>query len=425
MSSSMLEQAVIDAQSLREAALKSAEQEVLNKYSTEIKETMDKLLEQEDEGPSMDMMGGEVERDEIVDEIPMKAVGGEDLCPCPDDDEEVELDLDALKAAVDAEDEPMMEVETEEAPLEEEELMFEATEEELLSLLSEDENIEEELKNPKKADLNKDGKLSGYEKKRGAAIEKSMAADDKEDKEDKEEKNEAVDKEKEGEVLDADEVKEEVEYDLQELLDLEEEVEINEDEIKAALEEILKVDVENVPRGDLGTTHPTKAQQVHAVEVAAAQEADTEVSEEEDKLQKIIDDLQEQVSTLKVENNNLQKQHNELKSVALQASKKFEEINLSNAKLNYINSILKSDSLNERQKENIVEKISGANTITESKFIFETVSESVSNRTQKAPKNLKEALNKNSTLVLKSNNKEQASSSKSTVDRMKRLAGII
>ena len=418
----MLEQAVIDAQSLREAALKSAEQEVLNKYSTEIKETMDKLLEQEDEGPSMDMMGGEVERDEIVDEIPMKAVGGEDLCPCPDDDEEVELDLDALKAAVDAEDEPMMEVETEEAPLEEEELMFEATEEELLSLLSEDENIEEELKNPKKADLNKDGKLSGYEKKRGAAIEKSMAADDKEDKK---EKNEAVDKEEEGEALDAKDVKEELEFDLQELLDLEEEVEINEDEIKAALEEILKVDVENVPRGDLGTTHPTKAQQVHAVEVAAAQEADTEVSEEEDKLQKMIDDLQEQVSTLKVENNNLQKQHNELKSVALQASKKFEEINLSNAKLNYINRILKSDSLNERQKENIVEKISGANTITESKFIFETVSESLSSGTPKAPKNLKEALNKNSTLVLKSNNKEQASSSKSTVDRMKRLAGII
>ena len=30
------------------------------------------------------------------------------------------------------------------------------------------------LKNPKKADLNKDGKLSGYEKKRGMAIEKNM-----------------------------------------------------------------------------------------------------------------------------------------------------------------------------------------------------------------------------------------------------------
>ena len=32
-----------------------------------------------------------------------------------------------------------------------------------------------QLKNKKKADLNKDGKLSGYEKKRGIAIEKAMA----------------------------------------------------------------------------------------------------------------------------------------------------------------------------------------------------------------------------------------------------------
>ena len=34
--------------------------------------------------------------------------------------------------------------------------------------------MSKKLKNPKKADLNKDGKLSGYEKKRGMAIEKSM-----------------------------------------------------------------------------------------------------------------------------------------------------------------------------------------------------------------------------------------------------------
>lgn len=32
------------------------------------------------------------------------------------------------------------------------------------------------LQNPKKADLNKDGKLSSYEKKRGMKIEKAMAA---------------------------------------------------------------------------------------------------------------------------------------------------------------------------------------------------------------------------------------------------------
>jgi len=37
---------------------------------------------------------------------------------------------------------------------------------------------EQELKNPKKADLNKDGKLSSYEKTRGAAIEKNMQKED-------------------------------------------------------------------------------------------------------------------------------------------------------------------------------------------------------------------------------------------------------
>jgi hypothetical protein len=40
------------------------------------------------------------------------------------------------------------------------------------------EMVKDVLMNPKKADLNKDGKLSDYEKKRGAAIEKSMQRED-------------------------------------------------------------------------------------------------------------------------------------------------------------------------------------------------------------------------------------------------------
>lgn len=38
------------------------------------------------------------------------------------------------------------------------------------------------LKNPKKADLNKDGKISDYESKRGKAIEKSIQKEKKDDK---------------------------------------------------------------------------------------------------------------------------------------------------------------------------------------------------------------------------------------------------
>ena len=47
--SKMLEQAIIDAEALKEAALKNAEQSVIEKYSNEIKNVMEKLLEQGEE----------------------------------------------------------------------------------------------------------------------------------------------------------------------------------------------------------------------------------------------------------------------------------------------------------------------------------------------------------------------------------------
>ena len=48
--SSMLEEAILDAQALREAAIQSAEQAVLARYSEQIKGTVDTLLEQDDMG---------------------------------------------------------------------------------------------------------------------------------------------------------------------------------------------------------------------------------------------------------------------------------------------------------------------------------------------------------------------------------------
>ena len=43
-------------------------------------------------------------------------------------------------------------------------------------------DLDEELKNPEKADLNKDGELSSYEEKRGAAIEKAISVKEEEGK---------------------------------------------------------------------------------------------------------------------------------------------------------------------------------------------------------------------------------------------------
>ena len=49
--SNLLNEAIIDAKALKEAAIKNAEAAVINKYSAEVKQTIDTLLEQEDESP--------------------------------------------------------------------------------------------------------------------------------------------------------------------------------------------------------------------------------------------------------------------------------------------------------------------------------------------------------------------------------------
>ena len=104
--SQMLEQAIIDATSLKEAALKNAENLGIEKYSNEIKEVVQSLLEQpEDELEGFADVGGEETEppSEFVDQLPDAAMEGEDLCPCPDEDEEIEIDFDALAAQIDAE----------------------------------------------------------------------------------------------------------------------------------------------------------------------------------------------------------------------------------------------------------------------------------------------------------------------------------
>jgi len=111
----MLEQAIIDAQSLREAALKSAESAVIQKYSDEVRGAVSRLLEQDLEGEE-DLFGDP--------EIPMDDMGapdGEDLevtvdvpmahDPDISDDEVVIIDLDQIIAAADSEEGEEEEVE--------------------------------------------------------------------------------------------------------------------------------------------------------------------------------------------------------------------------------------------------------------------------------------------------------------------------
>ena len=82
--SSLLEQAIVDAKALREAALKNAEQMVIEKYSDQIKDAVSALLEQEDE---------------LGEETPELDADFEDDVPVSDSDV-VELDLQALEQQI-------------------------------------------------------------------------------------------------------------------------------------------------------------------------------------------------------------------------------------------------------------------------------------------------------------------------------------
>ena len=105
--STMLEQAIVDAKALREAAVKSAEAAIVEKYNDEVKDAVSKLLEQDDE---MDLgmdSGAEAEIDTTaMEQVPMAHLSDED-------EDIVVVDLDDIIAAAESEegdelDEPML-----------------------------------------------------------------------------------------------------------------------------------------------------------------------------------------------------------------------------------------------------------------------------------------------------------------------------
>ena len=101
-------------------------------------------------------------------------------------------------------------------------------------------------------------------------------------------------------------------------------------------------------------------------------------------------------------------------------------MNVSNAKLLYINRSLEDSSLNERQKRKIVEAISKAETVQEAKVIYETLQSTVGSTDKKSlPKSLSEAVSRNPSLIINSpRNDVDNNTSDIFAERMQRLAGI-
>ena len=340
--STLLEQAIIDAEALREAAMKNAEASIVEKYSSEVKAAVESLLSEEFE----EELEEEEESTEspVMNEVPYANEDGD--APVT-----VRLDLEALERALD-----------EEGSVEAEQTHEDLAEEVL------DEEVE-------------------------------ASGDDKETV-----------------TLDVQELAETAEETIEEA---DEEIELDETLLDAIAEE-LRVDVGMPGQGLGGRTTPTSAD-LQGQEATLANLKDDELAEEHEALQKAREEADmylEQVEKLTASNEKLQ-------TTLTTLNERMEDVNLSNARLLYTNRVLKSNSLNERQRTRIVESISTAGSVEEAKVIYDTLQSAVGG-TKRAPQSLSEAVDRSSPTLPRNNSRtnKQQSAQNPQYNRMRALAGI-
>ena len=333
--STLLEQAIVDAEALREAAMKNAEASIVEKYSSEVKAAVESLLSEEFEEELEEEE--ESEESPVMNEVPYANEDG-------DSPVTVRLDLEALERALNEEG-------SDEAEQTHEDLAEEVLDEEV----------------------------------------EASGSDDKET----------------------------VTLDVAELAEADEEIELDETLLNAIAEE-LRVDVGMPGQGMGGRTTPTSAD-LEGQEATLANLKDDELAEEHEALQKAKEEADmylEQVKKLTASNKKLQ-------TALTTINERMEDVNLSNARLLYTNRVLKSNSLNERQRTRIVESISTAGSVEEAKVIYETLQSAVGG-TKRAPQSLSEAVDRSSpTLPRNSSRKtKQQNAQNPQYNRMRALAGI-
>ena len=427
--SNLLDQAIIDAEALKEVAMKNAEVTILEKFSDQIKEAVEQILDEapEDfeemgtgglEGEEGSPLPGDEEAADVLSQLSPAGAEGVEMCPCPDVEDEVEItvDLDSLESDLESgvspgeesaavaddlgaeEEMPEEEMPEEEMPLEEgfevddnslREFIFETSASE--TELNLEENILEELMGMLEEDG--DGPMGAFDEKGEAeqqAAETSTAAP----------------------------------Y----VASMGESLDINEEELGKIVEEALTVDIDPTLTEKSGWGPPPNAvfELAEAEMLAALQ--DSERREKNEEMQKALKSLQESNEKLESKTNKLKKDKKELMNITRNMKDKLNESNLSNAKLLYTNKVLMSDSLNERQKNNIVEALSNSESVEEAKVIYETLQSATGSTIKNnKPESLSEAMNKTtSTLILshRKRDRENTTQDDSSINRWKILAGL-
>ena len=342
--SNLLEQALVDAKALKEAAVKSAENELLEKYADEMRSAVSRLLEQEEESLNEEMgLSPDMAAPAFTD--------GERLCPCPEEDEPQEIDFSQLRAAIEAEEEEAgmdLGMPAEEPALEPEEDELE---------LQEDEDVEINL---------------------GEELE--IVEEDEEIN------------------LEALEIDHEPER--QDIIS----IPLEEEEVEEVASLIDEEETEQVQT-------PTLTEEEVMIQTLTARNAE----------------LEEEIAQLQGQTQGFDVRQQRYRSAIDKITQRLAEVNLSNAKLLYTNRILNNASLNERQKNEIVESITGADSVDEAKTIFETLqSTMLSSEASKksAPNTLSEAVKKNLSPFASRKAIATPRQTDSFSERMRKLAGI-
>jgi len=386
--SSMLEQAIIEAEQLKKVASRNAEQAILEKYSKEIKGEMESLIEQElgldaaledplgADAPaaSVDFEGAKADNDSVPDQLEYAAFDGLTIgeTKYPKEGDMIEINLDSLSE---------YELNPEAGPT--------------VRGLSESIEIDDTL----------------LEKFINEELDEEMLVTKKKDEE-KKEKDDDEDK------------KNEEDEDLEEAMDAMKFLPVEE-----TVEEGIKIDYKSVKEGNpFGTT------------------------DERDEMNLILAALKEECEALNMKNESLSDQNNKLVNESAEYKKNFEsaintakdlnnkyasllekfkdlkgafeESQLMNAKLVYTNKVLSDDKLNIRQKNKIAESIQGSESVDKAKIVYETLVNAVESTSKKGPESLSEAVTRRKHPLFVKGNQEGKKPSNDFADRMMRLAGI-
>jgi len=409
--SSMLEQAIVDAQALREAALKNAEQALIEKFAPQIKDAVESLLEESASAPAkkrvkyegqiynvMEVEDGkytlrnETTKPFVVSEAEVSALSEDDLLQ----EEEGATAASGGSTPIEAPpafgpgsnletpvefstqyEEPVYEFDLSELQVEEEaEQEEEPAEEPEMDLGAKEEPAEE-------GGDEGDDILAGLDLQEGIELHE-----------------------------DDDELVNEIMNLVNEMYDEEADI----------LEEELVVDM---GAGKDGTFRTDKETLEYYRDMQSARDIAISKAEEE----------KEKNKSLKKENENLKEtlkrfklKNKQYKDAVEKLSDKLNETLLSNAKLIYSNKTLGDASLNERQKNKIVEAITKARTPEEAKNLHEALNATVtSGQDKKSPRTLSESVQRKSTLSgILPRRKQQVNESEehTFADHMKKLAGI-